>query len=327
MTEEEANKILELIGDSIVKTPGINFIAVRSEDSKDYYLEIGFNKNKINLPETIKTDFLHTLSISPLINKCLNESEEALLFNQESSIIATTVASENDFRFHNKKLRPGVKIERQGNKMQPGTLGIFVSLENRKGVYFISNYHVVMGNYIQIGKKIVHTKSRKIIGELFWGIFNNYYDIAIVKLNEEFSDNFNSESQCFKFSGNIDDPKIGMSVGISGAMSICNLEKDKLILSRNAYVSLNEKTFKNQILTSKISMRGDSGSFMINKDTNDILGIIIGGDEVNYSVCNYIHPIFNCNIPAYPYKYIDPNSGQIKTGVLPEFKIKSIFTN
>lgn len=324
MNEKVANRLLEVIGKPIVEIYGINFIAVRKDNLGDYYLQIGYNSKKIKLESQVYGDITHIINKNPIIDRSLKKYEKNFLSYETETILASTIDTQSDFGFHNENISSGSEIYRQRYSLQSGTLGAFVTMEKKSGVYFITNHHVVMKNYTKLGKKIIHKTTGKVFGELFWGILNDYYDVAIVKVLDQYNSDIVSSTTCFNFSGGIDFPEIGMNVSKSGAASSCNFDKDKTILSRNAFVYLEDKVFKNQILTSKISIPGDSGSVVVNLKNKNIVGLVIGGDEENYSVCNNIDVLFNNYISPMPYKYRE--NGIIKTGNLPDFQIKSILT-
>lgn len=313
MNEQEANLLLELIGEAVVSIYGINYAAVVKDVDDSFDIQICYNKHKITDEFTTKNILEHTLNTSPIIKVFANESFQK--FNDRGGIsLDNFIETEVDFVFQNSKLKPGYGVFMKGGGKGPGTIGAFVKLQDDDATYLLSNHHVIM-NDCKVDQPIYCDHSNKEIGRTYWGILNKYYDIALAKVTENIKVEYDAD--CYSFSGQLTKPTYNQKVKISGFSSGCSYAGKK-ILSTNAFVSTKDnKIFKNQILTEKISKEGDSGSLVVDTNTEHAVGLVFAGDNENFSVCNHIYKLFSEGIP----NYVCSNGN-----ILPEIKFEQILT-
>lgn len=187
-----------------------------------------------------------------------------------------------------------------------GSLGGFFSLKNKKGIFGISNWHVLKGKGGFLGddifsprlaglqaEEIEIAQSRK-LGRLVWGKVNQQIDAAVFQVTQE--DRLGeSVTHPFHING-LGQAEIDAEVWKIGFSSP---HKKGQVRSRNTSIRLRVPgigsfVFHNQIQTTKISEGGDSGSFLMN-DNNQVVGLLFAshGSNDGYSYANDINNIFN----------------------------------
>ncbi|EDP94362.1 trypsin-like serine protease [Kordia algicida OT-1] len=321
MTEDLANIQLEQYGDFFIEMPGVHYVAVVKDDNNvanDYSMEIGVDKKfekDVNLILKQRKSILEKIPFE--LKLPIKRKKSRFLRKDINSFKGINFVRSLPFYFQN-EIASGQEISMTNASQAKGTIGAIVELENHKGDFILSNWHVMMQSSGDLGAGI-DNKSDEKIAELFWGLNNEYYDIALSKII--------SKKQIIK-ERKIDtvkkykDIRIGDSVKIEGFKS--GFDKNT-IYSKNAYVKVGneERIFKNQIMTGKLSVSGDSGSIVLNKK-NEIIGIVCAGDNKKFSICNHLHSLLSSNIlPKYEYG----DKGKKKIIKMPEIKFKAIYTN
>ncbi len=289
MTELTANNLLNNIQDKFVKkfskSIGFKYLALRRRKN-NFFLELAhssqMSQKKVNeIKKFIEIEFSNTIEVISF--QYQKRGREKMLYldkklksrlKSKSSLKLKPKVFEGDFTFSNgmREISGGV-IERPRDSQKPGTLGGIISLKNHKGLYLVSNYHVIMGNGNLDDK--VYGKNGEVLGTLFWGMFSDKYDIAIAKA-----------SSLYK-------PKSGLANFKLGKLSLPSFKKSKLssfglfgpeeskIYSINAIVNIENQIFKNQILFTDSGLKGgDSGTFIVqgNGKVRDVIGLYIGGE-------------------------------------------------
>ena len=199
-------------------------------------------------------------------------------------------------------LQAGVSIASNNNKSSSGTAGMFFHMNDKTDdIYLLSNFHVI-GNGVstKIGvDKVTHPKTKireedyKIIGELFW--VNPQLDAAVAKVTN-YPVKKKSYSRCKEIAiKKISLPYIGQRVIKCGKSTgnTCGIIRSVncTFRARNRTGSYDIR-IRNQILTTCMSLDGDSGSILIS-EKGDILGLLIGGNGINASFYVKVEDIFN----------------------------------
>ncbi len=302
-------------------------VNIKRPDLNNFYFEMGvWNKSKkkteikiLNISEYLKkSNYRKVLSTiesivdSATYNKIINEDIELNI--KTKNVEPFQLQAE---RITHNTIRPasGGCAIRYEESNSIGTLGAIVSLDDGSDDWYIlSNYHVMSPLRFEPGKLIFQpteisrqrtTDYSKVIGRLMFGKFDEGADIALaIVLNKDkvkggtiWDDNPILEPK---------PPIIGEKVKLHGATSY---KKHGTIRSDNAYVKLKYRNrynyFHKQILTTKMSCSGDSGSILINAQNNGV-GMLIGGDCSKYSVFNNLNSIFNYGVE------LNPNNVKIK---------------
>lgn len=328
MTELEANKKLELYGDFFIQKEGINYIAVVRDDNiydddgeEDYAIEIGI-LNSFSRDDSLlaRKPVKHLLDQNPLVDFY---EEVSHVFRGEEKLTPAKglhIVSSDPFELQSENfVKPGIETTVKNSSVKKGTIGAIVTLKDYPGDFFIlSNWHVIMQSTGDLNNIIINEHDQE-IAKLHWGIYNDYYDIALAKITNPKL--VISEHEVFPISS-LNQLKVGQSVKKEGNTTGINRST---IYSKNAYVKVGRgfnKIFKNQILTHKISQSGDSGSLLIDNNSNDIIGLIFAGDNKNLSICNHMYHLLNNNeIPNILYSLYNQN---IK---MPQIRFESFFVN
>ena len=233
-----------------------------------------------------------------------------------------------------------------------GTLGGVFKLDEFPDSYFgITNQHIFSDPNTKLGDDVTDEGGETIIGKLFWTANDIRKDVAFVKLNEEFSDEYLKEKEAISISK----PKIDTHVYHNGfethGGSSNRTTSTAKIHSINATVRIHKpdepqrwKIYKNQILIENYSTDGDSGSLVLNNEGNEIraLGLNFGRtfersifgtrDNKGFSVANCIDNIFNKDFnekqEVFDKKYSDTpgqeNNKQVNTTLMSIFKTDNL---
>lgn len=274
MKEAEAHYFLSLIEDILITKIkgkddylGFKYLAIKKSLS-NFYFELGYAKNFIN---SDKLEDLKQLVLEKLPVYVTLITSEIDTHNTTSHCIKPTIKPKSI-------LNAGDEIE----GFATGTLGGLVKLKNHKGTYLISNAHVLIGKSGKLGGAIKNHKGQT-IAKVFWGIFNEYYDIAMAKIKNAYKITEYNFSKIVKPS--FDHLEI-KSIGMYG-------EESGKIYSTNALVKVKNYFFKNQILISHLNFTGgDSGSIIVEKEKpNNIIGLYLGGNN-QIKVANNLYNLF-----------------------------------
>jgi len=328
MTELEANKKLEQYGDFFMRKEGINYIAVVRDDNiydddgkEDYAIEIGildsFSRDRSLL---VREPVKHLLNQNPLVDIFEVDSQVFRGHEKLTPAKGLNIVPSDPFHLQSENfVKPGIETTVKNSSVKRGTIGAIVTLKDYPEDFFIlSNWHVIMQSTGDLNNIIVNEHDQE-IAKLHWGIYNDYYDIALAKITNPKLVISEHEVSPIK---SLDELKIGQYVKKEGNTTGIN---KNTIYSKNAYVKVGRgfnKIFKNQILTNKISQSGDSGSLLIDDNSNDIIGLVFAGDNKNLSICNHMyHLLNNKEIPNILYSLYNQNIN------MPQIRFESFFVN
>lgn len=321
MTEREANLQLEKFGDFLIKIKGINYVAVVEDENlqitskhrkPDFAIEIGVDKEHIKDIDNylFKSSKKHILDQNPVLKSLqrafYDDGKKGIVITKELKVVPS-----KEFSFQCKKIKSGKGITNNKMHMKSGTLGGIVTLKGDKnGFYILSNWHVLMGNHGELRDPIIRNakqfpKKQK-IGELFWGVYNDFYDLALAKITCK---NWSNKDTSIKPISSLEEIELGANVKKFGNAT---QNKTNTLYSKNAFVKIKGgKIFKNQILTKFLSKKGDSGSWLLDNN-NKLIGVIFAGDNKRISVANNIIHIMNAdNIPVSNYSHDFKDNGKI----------------
>jgi hypothetical protein len=315
MTKEQADKLLEEGEDILLNKYG-NYISKyaavikKESDSDDHYaIEIGFhNIEELELlggdSEQIRLDSINE------IKELFKEKNDNFSGDIDNSNIQFTPIQ--NIKYHCKdtfgesterldKITGGVSVYDSVFRSSSGTAGAFFKIYNDESIYLLSNFHVLLHQSGDICDKIVHPSKAEpggdsvVIGHIYWkgGIGDLEMDAAIAKITYPVDENkFNRCS--IPFLG-IDKPKIGDKIKKCGKKTGLSCGEIKSTNCTTKICKIKTKNeydlYRHQILTTKMSMPGDSGSVIVNSQ-NKVVGLIYAGDRVNISNAICINEIF-----------------------------------
>ncbi len=162
-----------------------------------------------------------------------------------------------------------------------------MKLKNENELFFITNHHVISKSGRRKGVK-VYNLDDQIIGEFYRSIYDDYYDVAFIKITAKNYLTYGEPE--FKF-GELKPTSFNIK-RIMGKGMKSGYHKDKgYMYSSRAIVKIKNKWFKNQILLKDLGFeKGDSGSIIVErniKDKKNVIGLHIGGNNT-LSVANNI---------------------------------------
>ncbi len=198
---------------------------------------------------------------------------------------------------------PGNTISRIKEMVECGTVGLKVS--RREGDefvhYLLTNYHVaafdlllnnqlsykfppdISNRQIMVPAQKFATQDQKFIGAFYEGRLSTFYDIALIKLNEE--DEAYNTVDGFSITDYIDvtkDPSIfiGKNATLYGGTSGKQTKQIKSVQSHQVFVYSGNNSLElvELIQVEKFSRPGDSGSPVV--ADKKIIGIHVGGDDL-----------------------------------------------
>jgi len=239
----------------------------------------------------------------------LNHSEEKINLPIIQRQVNKISAHENKYRV--RPIESGIAI---GNPIYSfsGTLGGICTLKGQEGYYLISNWHVLVGLNGELNNPIIQPNSdldgssrnnQDNIAKLVWYRLDKYMDVALAKINDSISIKDMENTKTAK----IVPAKIGMEVFKSNFKSY----KKGKIINTNCTVRVDGNSYPNKyvilrnlIISEKISSPSDSGSIVKDLKSEQVVGIIIGGDNKKFSVINpldFTMPITPTNCRNYDY--------------------------
>ncbi|GAA3652638.1 S1 family peptidase [Flavivirga jejuensis] len=309
MLENEANIQLEKLGQAIVSIKGVNYAAVVNQDNNinNFHIEIGYDSGTFPsslLLQYSERKFEHRpIDIKIPKGLPIDYIPKAISYENLNNYLDFPISlreMKSPFSFDKNPYR-GIASEGSGSNF--GTLGAIVKLKNDNNFYILSNCHVLMNESSKIGHPIKNER-KETIATLHWAVSNEYYDIALAKVTD--MSLLQKKFKCYDFNKKIAKPiKIGQMVTKCGYTS--GSINDGTIVSKNAFVKIgeNNKIFKNQILVSKISRGGDSGSTLVDKtgrnSSKDVIGLVFASDKYDFTICNHLHYLFSNEIDCYNY--------------------------
>ncbi len=320
MTEKEANGYLEELytrfGSVLEKESGFRYIAVINNNNKtsfEFSYKTG-SKNENNVMTTqrakelvnIIKQLLFTevsINITPWFK--MRNRIKKYVFNydiKKTKIELNTDIKENFKHYYNNNEETKIDGKIFGDRA--GTLGGIISLKHNNNNFIISNYHVLMGNK-KLGAEIYY--NNKPIAKLFWGLFNEQYDVAIAKINKNTSIKLNSKKYLHHKIVNINNRFYKLKN--LRTFSSDGPQDKGVLYSKNAIVKIEYgngyKLYKNQIITKTMSLvPGNSGAIIVEdsaKIKKNIVGVFIGGDST-YGIVNNLHNLFKKEIEAFKDK-------------------------
>ncbi len=295
----QIGKILILGGDRFNK---LKYLALREKSNGLYYLEFGFNKNNISL--------MKVKSCAEEVQNSLFEFFQVLEFFEIPAIGSEFKENETDFEAltntasNTKKqtLKAGSTIYSQGNGFERGTLGSFVKLKDKNDLFILSNFHVLFNDFTKLGYSVFDYSTDIKIGEVYWGLFNNYYDIALAKVTcdalcEKISDTFNYDFGTLTITPN-QNKNISMTGGRSGYSY-------GQVYSTQAHAFVENKWRINQIFLKDLRAQpGDSGTLVVEgsiEKERDVVGLLFAKDrEEDYiSIANPLNRLLTKEIKPH----------------------------
>jgi len=286
-TKEENGKYKILIG---VKHNEIaDIIALQGLSNSNNMYVVAYEQAFEEDPETkseIK-DFLSKQEEKIQKDDSINIVETIPVFSEEDVYLQTDyclLTERNEF------MNGGTSISLIDDDDRSGTAGAFFTLENQDDIFMISNHHVLGAK--EIGKRVVFPslddancnklpiKSHE-IGSSFWSHYDDYMDVAIVKMDEGVKRNNYTRCESIDMSAGIEEAVQGQKVFKCGRTT--GLRKGEII-STFCYVKITftkqrkYKIFKDQIMTTCMSKKGDSGSVLVN-DKKEVVGLLFAGSK------------------------------------------------
>ncbi len=270
-------------------------------DTFPTFLEI--SKSELNSDRNNVLNSFSKSTIKSLLDHPNDEIRIPIIQKQTNEIITNNI--------HRKRpLISGVPI---GNPKYgfSGTLGVICTLKNKKGFYILSNWHVLAGIHGELNDHIIQPNidfegiiknNQDFVAKLIWYRLDKYMDVALAKINDKFVP---SLLDCKTKAFIAESPKCGNRVVKSNFKG----KQEGKIVSTNCTVKVSGSSYpggstiiRDLIITEKISVPGDSGTLVYNKNNKNIVGLIVGGDNKFVSVINPLHfnkPITPINSSYY----------------------------
>lgn len=211
-----------------------------------------------------------------------------------------------------------------------GTLGAAIELKGQRGLFFISNWHVLTGANGRIGDSIIQPGRadggrypHDIIASLYWSKLNPDMDAAIAKVVDK---RVTGGTMCFGKIKGIEPAKVGMNVKKCGRTTELTTG---IVKSVNASVRVSgypEGTvlFNNQIITTNMSQGGDSGSVVCNASSKKAVGLLFAGDGKSQTIVNHIDSILGSKIEPFVVKHGDGNEEKMPGIEFEKFALKEV---
>lgn len=312
LTYKEATQVLKSNYKQMMENSNWNFIAIREDSIRGCFFAVGvydFDKEKQILKDA-KSNKIRNLKISKdsieyMIPKNFMKGDS----DQEVTIRVSRNYLEEAYQSDWNKIlsdcnqlkgkcdtrskRKMGQLLANLDKINEGSIGCFLSDKN--GVkYALTAYHVVRGSdladYSDIGNKIESPPgTEEILGTLCWYKFDDYIDIALIKLDSDVSID-NGSVCCFNLKEHMGAfPKAGQWVKICSSINNIKI-KCGVVLSTCCVVRRQEDhddCFFGLAQTTDIGAPGDSGSVVTNED-NEAVGLLLKDEGLD---CSYFMPL------------------------------------
>lgn len=321
MTENDANILLKEFGDCWMKAnEDIVYLAVIKK-GESFEIEMAVKTDDKIITKTVSYPEIDLVcKLDKKNSKKLNLSNSLINDINKTGCIQEKSVSSNSLSFHfqnrnnrltinllNRRIRPlcpGLNIGYKYGKSS-GTIGAIVKFKNKKELFILTNSHVITG-FTEINNRIITQpfegnctngfEVKHVIAKgTKYRVFNETLDVAFAEILQN---DLVIESKILEHNlpNGITVPTIGMEIKKIGATTGFTEGKIK---STNAYIRIdknklntNFSILKNQLLLSNMSSDGDSGSIIVEKENGNAVGLLIGGDNKNYSIANNIDYIF-----------------------------------
>ncbi len=314
-TKKEADLALSYYQDELFKNENLAFIAVfqRTDDFgeslDEFYLKAGVQN--LQQQESHLVEFVGSKSLDKVVpnelyipknkrSKSVTSKKIVIEFEETEGL------SPQSFLARDRPSRGGNSIFNfRYNDF--GTLGAAFKIKNNNNVFILSNWHVMSGPSGVIGDNILQpsphdggTNPSDTIAKLYWRGLNQHIDAAIARAISP-NNILKRHTKCFGPLGNLQTAQINMKVKKCGRSTRQTFGK---VVSTNAsgWVSGNYPNgkffFTNQIMTSKMSTDGDSGSLLVNQSNNNVVGLLFA-DNPTYSIANHIKYVLKSNITVF----------------------------
>lgn len=287
--EDNQGSIIRILSDEDDKVDLQNFTEAEVEFLK-------FNSNTLNL---ISDKHLMNLGYSKEIAEMINEDKIIAKDSSTIELLACGNGNMNESNELYKELRGGITISNINVGNYGGTLGGIFKMENDNNKYLLTNAHVLKfgdckNDRIVVQKDGIPTndEGRRCIGEMHWMVYNEEIDAGIVKLfkNQKISKNF---TRCGKINfGNPSVAKINDIVKKCGRTTGFTKGKVRSINATVRYAGGN-RYFYNQIMTTCIADKGDSGSILVNENDNPIGLVFSKTNNHTATFSNHFNKIFS----------------------------------
>lgn len=318
-TFEQAKLAMEHHEEALFNNPNVTYTSVvaRNEDGEemdDYVVEVGLLEEEPEVDEELvsaESDFAASMSsdrvpamlpIPPAAGAAMSTpSEDAtdLPASDEAVAVVTDVSGAIGAESFTGRRRPAKGGNSIGNpRWSPvGTLGIaFVS---NKKIYILSNWHVLYGGpgrngdpVIQQGRGDGGKAPADIIARNVRGWLDEYRDAAIAQVTGPGL--VAAGTRCYGAVAGLAKAGRGRNVKKCGRTTMATAGTVK---STAATVLVSgypggARRFRDQIQLSRMSAAGDSGSVVIDSETNKIVGLLFAGGATA-TFANKIERIFN----------------------------------
>lgn len=305
-TQEQADKTLAFHQNRLFQDiPNLSKLSVVKDTQGNWIIEAGVIDENIQntlsntnyeaecVPNSLQipTDEKGTLSQEVLPVHIVNTGEIRTLgaVAERKTPTPGTVAEIETLAFTN-RTRPVNGGNSVGNcrNYDAGTFGSVVRLSgDTTNRYFLSNWHVLVGGSGRIGDRLVQPGrldggvcSRDTIGVLYWHLLDSEFDAALGQADMPWE---NFVAHGFRCYTNYD--PIPIDPTKDEAVTKCGRTTERTngtILSTNASVRVigyptGTRLFTNQIETTSMAQRGDSGSILFQSSGMQPVGLLFAG--------------------------------------------------
>jgi len=310
-TENQANLTLEFHQEELFKNQNLAYLAVVAvlddlgQPTDEFVLEAGvYNEQQqieqfeiFNSTNEVNEEFVPNELAIPSNEEVKTLTEEMLKVN----IIQSDGFKTQTFRDRRRPANGGCSVM-NFRYNSAGTLGAAITLRGQQGLFFISNWHVLVGGSGRNGDSLIqpgrldggrHPQDR--IGTLHWSRLDSNMDAAIGRV---VGNTVGAGTRCFGRITGIEAARVGMNVRKCGRTTRHTTGR---IRSINASIKVSGypggvRLFSRQILTTHMSQPGDSGSVICNSANNRAIGLLFAGDGRTQTIANHLNRIIGQNM-------------------------------
>lgn len=325
-TQKEANLALSFHEDKLLENDNLCYLAVVEiknefgESTNEFCLKAGvydiekqhsavesFNANRVDY-EPIQ--FVPKYLSIPVNKRFKAFSEKEI----EVVIEETDGFTNNSFTNKERPCRGGNSISNYRYN-DAGTLGAAFKIKGKKGVFILSNWHVLSGQIGNINDDILQPgvldggkNKANLIARLYWRKLSLIMDAAIGKVENTASSLVGKYTKCFGPLNGLQTAKLNMKVkkcGRTTRLTTGTITSINVSVKVKGNYPNGKFIFKNQIMTTFMSRPGDSGSLLVNQNNNKVVGLVFAGDNKTHTLANHINYILRPNLTIFGKKGIE----------------------
>lgn len=310
---EQADLALQEHQETLLENPNVAYISTvpknEGETDGEFIIEVGLTEQEleIDVRGSSQEGYLYDQQNFPQVPSRLVVPLRAKLTAADARPVEQTVevrvvvCGDVDISSFICRRRPARGGNSCGNPRRnaAGTLGMAFQMDG--SIYILSNWHVLYGNGGATGDPIIQQGRldgggvpADIIAHNRMGWLDSHRDAAVASVRKPWNTFVAAGTRCYGLLAGFNAAKHNMNVKKCGRTTRAT---NGVVRSTNTTVKVGgfpngSRVFKDQILLTRMSGKGDSGSVILEQNRNEVVGLLFA-DSISSTFANKIERIFN----------------------------------